>query len=165
MLMRSCKVFLVLLLVLYFAVMAFGNITDPDGNLAFVGHVMSMDSLAADSASVWRAVTIPVLHSVAYWIIILWQIATALLLLLGAIALWGERDSGPAFQQAKGTAFLGLTTGFSLYLLVFLIIGGEWFAMWQSETYNAQAASFRFLAVVGFVFLILLQRDDHPADN
>lgn len=165
MLIRSCKVLLVLLLALYFAIVAFGNIADPDANLAFVGHVMSMDSLAAEASVTWRAVTLPVLHAIAYWIIILWQIAAAVLLAIGGVALWGERDSGPAFQQAKGTAFLGLTAGVSLYLLVFLIIGGEWFAMWQSETHNAQDASFRFLAVTAFVFLILLQRDDLAAER
>ncbi len=164
MLIRGCKVLLVFLLALYYALVAFGNITDPEGNLAFIGHIMSMDTIFPDSTLTWRAITQPVLHSVAYWIIILWQIVTAVLLTIGGVALWGERDSGPAFQQAKGTAFLGLTAGFSLYLFVFLIVGGEWFAMWQSQTYNAQAGAFRFLAVTGFIFLILLHRDDRASD-
>lgn len=164
MLLRGCKVLLVFLMALYYAVVAFGNITDPSGNLAFIGHIMSMDTIFPGSTLTWRAITNPVLHHIAYWIIILWQIVTAVLLVLGGVALWGTRDSGPAFQQAKSMAFLGLTAGFSLYLFVFLIVGGEWFAMWQSETYNAQSAAYRFLAVTGFVFLILLHRDDRPGD-
>ncbi len=164
MLIRGCKVLLVFLLALYFAIVAFGNIVDPGSNMPVLGHVMSMDTVPAELDLSWRAVTQPVLHAIAYWIIILWQLAVAVLLAIGGVALWGERDSGPAFQQAKGTAFLGLTAGFSLYLLVFLIIGGEWFAMWQSPQFNVQASSYRFLAVTAFVFLILLQRDDRSSE-
>lgn len=164
MLIRGCKVLLVFLMALYFAVIAVGNITDPDGNLAFIGHVMAMDTIFPDSTLTWRAMTNPAVHHIAYWIIILWQIVTVILLGIGGVALWGERDSGPAFQQAKGTAYLGLMAGFSLYLFVFMIVGGEWFAMWQSETYNALPAAYRFLGIIGFVFLILLYRDDQAGD-
>lgn len=165
MLIRGCKALLVLLLALYFAIVCFGNVVDQESNLAFVRHVMSMDTIPAEAGVAWRAVSNAVLQDIAYWIIILWQLAAAVVLAIGGVALWGERDSGPAFQQAKGTAVLGLTIGFALYLLVFLIIGGEWFQMWLSQSHNAQGSSYRFLAVTGFVFLILLQRDDRAADR
>ncbi|MEO1193611.1 MAG: DUF2165 domain-containing protein, partial [Pseudomonadota bacterium] len=138
MLVRSCKVVLVAVMALFYAMAAFGNLTDYEANYTFVQHVMSMDTAPADSSLVWRAIPQPIFHTIAFWLIIFWQIATAAVLLLAAVGLWGERDNGVAFQQAKGLATAGLTAGLVLYLLGFMIIAGEWFAMWQSETWNAQ---------------------------
>ncbi len=165
MLIRSCKVALVVGLALLYAIFAFTNIAAPEPNIEAVQHVMSMDNVSALTDTSWRAITNPVIHDIAFWIIVLWQIATALLLLLAAIGLWGERDSGPAFQQAKGLAVLGLVTGMLLYLVPFLIIGGEWFAMWQAKAFNAQQAAFRIFMMTGLVLMVVLHRDDNAADR
>jgi len=165
MLIRSCKVALIAVLALLYALFAIANIDDYENARTAVGHVMSMDTVFAESTMTWRALTDTVWHNIALWIIIFWQALTALLLLLGAISLWGERDSGPAFQQAKGLAVLGLTSGILLYLLGFFVVGAEWFAMWQSEDWNVQQASFRFLVITGLVMLFVLHRDDHAADR
>ncbi len=165
MLIRSCKVALVAGLALLYAIFAFTNIAAPDPNLEAVGHVMSMDGVSEKTDTSWRAITDDVLHNVAFWIIILWQAATALLLILAVVGLWGERDSGPAFQQAKGLAVLGLTSGMLLFLVPFLVIGGEWFAMWQSEHRGVQQASFRLFMMTGLVLMVVLHRDDSAADR
>ena len=164
MLIRSLKSLLVFAMALMFAVIVVGNVFDFEANLRFISHVMSMDTLPQDSAIGGRAIANEVFHHIALWIIIFWQAAITLILLLGGVALWGERDSGSAFQQAKGTAILGLFLGLFLYLVVFLIIGGEWFAMWQSKDWNAQSSSFRFAALFVFALVILLFRDDRPGD-
>ena len=39
---------------------------------------------------------------------------------------------------------IGTTLGFLVWFTGFLVIGGEWFAMWQSATWNGQEAAFRF---------------------
>ena len=45
--------------------------------------------------------------------------------------------------------------GFLLWFTGFMVVGGEWFAMWQSQAWNGQQAAFWFymtlLAVVIFV--------------
>ncbi|GAB5467986.1 MAG: DUF2165 family protein [Rhodospirillales bacterium] len=165
MLVRSCKVALVAVMALFYALAAFGNITDYTSNFTFVQHVMSMDTVFPDSTLTWRAMPQPIFHVIAFWLIIFAQVATALVLLVGAFGLWGERDNGAAFQQAKGPAVLGLTLGIMIYLLGFMIIAGEWFAMWQSETWNAQQGAFRFLVMTALVLLLLLQRDDGPSER
>jgi predicted small integral membrane protein len=38
--------------------------------------------------------------------------------------------------------------GFLVWFVGFMVIGGEWFAMWQSTTWNGQEAAFRFYAAV-----------------
>lgn len=165
MLIRSCKVLLVAAVAVFYALFAIGNLDDPASNLAAIGHVMSMDTLSPESGLTWRALANPLFHHLAFWLIVAWQFLTAAILLLGAAALWGERDSGPAFQQAKGLAVLGLVLGILLYLVGFLTIAGEWFAMWQSKDWNGQQSGFRILLVTGFVLIVLLLRDDNAADR
>jgi len=38
-------------------------------------------------------------------------------------------------------------------------VGGEWFLMWQSLSWNGEMAAAREFVVVGIVFLILQQRE------
>ena len=40
-----------------------------------------------------------------------------------------------------------------------LCVGGEWFQMWQSKTWNGQEAAFRFVACIGLVLIFLNQPD------
>jgi predicted small integral membrane protein len=61
------------------------------------------------------------------------------------------------FHQAKNIAIAGLILGLFLWLAAFLIVGGEWFLMWQSKTWNGQEAAFRMFAIIGIVLLLLTQ--------
>ena len=51
----------------------------------------------------------------------------------------------------------GALAAFLVWFFGFMVIAGEWFAMWQSQTWNGQDAAFRFyvtvLAVLIFVSL------------
>jgi predicted small integral membrane protein len=55
---------------------------------------------------------------------------------------------------------MALTLSMLMWLVAFLSVGGEWFLMWQSRTWNGQEAAFRMFAVVGIVLLILIQPDN-----
>jgi predicted small integral membrane protein len=48
-----------------------------------------------------------------------------------------------------------------MWLLAFLAVGGEWFLMWQSTTWNGQAAAFRMFTVLGIVLLIVVHPEPH----
>jgi predicted small integral membrane protein len=50
-----------------------------------------------------------------------------------------------------------------MWLVAFLSVGGEWFLMWQSKSWNGQEAAFRMFIVVGIVLIVLVQRE--PKDN
>jgi predicted small integral membrane protein len=65
-----------------------------------------------------------------------------------------------AFHMAKKWAIAGLTMGALMWLIAFLCVGGEWFLMWQSKTWNEQEAAFRMFAVVGIILLFLVQREE-----
>ena len=46
-----------------------------------------------------------------------------------------------------------------MWLVAFLSVGGEWFLMWQSKTWNGQEAEFRMFTVVGIVLLLLVESE------
>ena len=70
--------------------------------------------------------------------------------------LWRARGAtADAFHAAKGVAVYGLTTGVLLYGVGFLTVGGEWFAMWQSVSWNGQNNAHIFF-MLGAVALLHL---------
>ena len=94
----------------------------------------------------------------AYALIIATEASIGLLLALGAVVLLGRLWApGAAFDRAKLWAAAGLTLGFCLWFFGFVVIGGEYFAMWQSKTWNGQDGAFRIattmLAALVFVSL------------
>jgi predicted small integral membrane protein len=74
------------------------------------------------------------------------------------------RANAQTFHQAANVAIAGLSLGLLMWLVAFLTVGGEWFLMWQSKSWNGQEAAFRMFTVVGIVLLLLVQRepDDRP---
>jgi predicted small integral membrane protein len=164
MLTRSAKVVMVLMVGLFSLLIGIDNIIDYDTNYAFVQHVMSMDTVFPTSTLTWRAITSPVLHHAAYALIIAAELATGALCVVGARRLWqARRATAEAFNAAKDIAVAGLATGFALWFFGFMTVGGEWFQMWQSATWNGQEAAFRFIGCIGIVLLFLNQRDDEIA--
>jgi predicted small integral membrane protein len=103
----------------------------------------------------WRAVTDTGLQTAAYWMIIGWEVTTAVVLWAGVARLLGSK-SASKFSRAKATAVFGLVLGFVLYAVGFIAIGGEWFAMWQSQAWNGQQKAFEFLTMISAVLIILL---------
>ena len=153
---RLAKIAMVLGLALFAAIVTFSNVTDYDSNYEFVKHVLSMDTTFPGNRAMYRAITSPLLWTIGYWTIIAGEGLTALLFLVGGwrmIRVW----DGPAdeFDQAKSVTIAGALMGFLVWFVGFMVVGGEWFLMWQSSTWNGQEAAFRFymtiLAVLIFV--------------
>jgi predicted small integral membrane protein len=108
----------------------------------------------------WRALSSPAIHLAFYYGIIAWEIANTILLWWGVARLVKAlRLSAGAFNSAKGMPVMALALSMSMWLIAFLSVGGEWFLMWQSHTWNGQEAAFRMFAVVGLALLIVLQPD------
>ena len=54
----------------------------------------------------------------------------------------------------------GLTVGFGLWFFGFLVVAGEYFAMWQSQTWNGETAFRITMVILGvLIFVILPDRD------
>ncbi|MGI9403953.1 MAG: DUF2165 family protein [Hyphomicrobium sp.] len=164
MIVRLSKALLVLMIGLFALMVGIHNIIDYDTNFAFVQHVMSMDTTFPDSALRWHAVTSPTLHHAGFCLIIALELLTGILCFWGALRLWGTRRTPAAyFNSYKDVATAGLICGFALWFFGFTVIGGEWFQMWQSQTWNGQQAAFRFAACIGIVLIFLNQKDDELA--
>jgi predicted small integral membrane protein len=164
MIARLSKALLVLQIGLFSLLVGVDNIVDYGTNYAFVEHVMEMDTVSPDSTLRWRAITDDTLNEATYALIIAVEIMTGLLCVAGAGRLWQVRgESAVAFNAAKGIATAGLVLGLSLWFFGFMTVGGEWFQMWQSKTWNGQEAAFRFIACIGLVLLFLNQRDGELA--
>ncbi len=158
---RAAKIAMVAAIALFATLASFGNLTDYWTNFAFVRHVLSMDTIFPNSEIGYRAITSPVLHHLAYALIIAAETLTAVLCWIGAVALLRAlRADAAAFQRAKTSAVLGLALGFLLWQVGFIVIGGEWFGMWQSQQWNGVPNAFRFVMVILAVLIFVVMRDD-----
>ena len=158
---REIKALMAVGLASYPLLVAFGNITDYQSNFVFLQHVMSMDTTFPGNKLMYRAVTTPALQHLAYALIIAFQAATGLALAWGAIALWrARRGSAAEFAAAKLWTAIGGFLGFLVWFVGFLVIAGEWFAMWQSGQWNGQEPAFRFVASILLVMLFVLQPEE-----
>jgi len=154
--LRVAKVLLVFGVAVYYTFVVFNNITDYGSNHEFVRHVLMMDSTFPNNHGMWRAINSPGMHTAFYVAIIAWEFLTMLLCWWGGIRLAKMLSAGGQdFQRAKGVAIAALTLSLLMWLVAFLSIGGEWFLMWQSKTWNGQETAFRVFTVVGIVLLVL----------
>jgi predicted small integral membrane protein len=160
---RLAKVALVASVAAFALIVAYDNIVDYNSNYEFVRHVLSMDTTFPNNALMGRAIVDPRAWTAVYVAIIAVEGLTALLLIVGAGALL-TRLKAPAaqFNRAKVWAVAGLTVGFGLWFVGFLVVAGEYFAMWQSQTWNGQQAAFRLTTVIlgVLIFVVLPERDD-----
>ena len=163
MIVRLSKAGLTLSLAIFALLVGIDNIIDYGTNFAFVQHVLSMDTTFPGNKLMWRAVTSDWVHHVAYAGIIASEIAVGVLCAAGAWRIFAERHlPAPEFNAAKTLAIAGLAAGFALYFFGFLVVGGEWFQMWQSQTWNGQEGAFRFVASFGLVLIFVAMEDADP---
>lgn len=159
---RLAKVALVAAVAAFALIVAYDNIVDYGSNYEFVRHVLSMDTTFPNNALIGRAIVDPRVWTAAYVAIIAVEGLTSLLLFVGAWALL-TRLKSPAgeFNRAKGWAVAGLTLGFGLWFFGFLVVAGEYFAMWQSQTWNGQQAAFRLTTVILGVLIFVSLPDEN----
>lgn len=165
MILRFAKVAMVLAVALYYSLVVFNNLTDYDSNYRFVRHVLMMDTTFTSNHVAWRALNSPVWHTAFYLCIILWEFITSVFCWWGGLKM-ARALAGMAceFHRAKQLVIAGLALGLLMWLVAFLTVGGEWFLMWQSKTWNGQEAALRMFTVLGIVLLLVTQPDaeDQP---
>jgi predicted small integral membrane protein len=153
---RLVKTVMVASTAMFALLVAFNNLVDYGSNYEFVRHTLSMDTTFPGNALMGRAITSPTVWTLAYWAIILVEAVTGIVLALATVRLAANlRANAVRFNSAKTYVVVGAGLGFLLWFTGFMVVGGEWFATWQSKVWNGQASAFRFyitlLAVVIFV--------------
>jgi len=159
---RLAKIVMVAALAVFAFLVPNDNIVDYGSNYQFVEHVLSMDTTFPDNTLKDRAITDPRLWRAAYATIIAAEGLTSLLLTIGAVVLLTRLGAAAeAFNRSKVWAVAGLTVGFGVWFFGFLVVAGEYLAMWQSRSWNGQEAAFRFTMVIlgVLIFLVLPDRD------
>ena len=154
---RLVKTGMVASTALFALLVAYNNVADYGSNYEFVRHTFSMDTTFPGNALKGRAITSPAVWTLAYWSIILAEAAVGIVLGFAAWRLGRSLRQPASFNVAKQYVVIGVGLGFLLWFTGFMVVGGEWFLMWQSRQWNGQEAAFRFymtlLAVGIFVSL------------
>lgn len=158
---RIAKMVMTGCLALFALLVTFNNLTDYETNYAFVRHVLTMDTTFPGNALLYRSITWPLLWQVAYAAIIIGEGLTGIVLAIAAFSMGSRlRCDAARFNRSKRFAFVGATLGFLIWFFGFMVVGGEWFSMWQSAKWNGQESAFRFYATILIVMIFVNQRDD-----
>lgn len=138
------------------------NIIDYEINLSHVQHVLMMDSHVVEVGSAaMRSIESPVIHHIAYILIIIAELAIGIMGIWGSIEMWKARKNISLFNQKKAKLIWALTLGILVWFTGFLVIGGEWFLMWLSEDWNSQQAAFQIVTpfMLGLIFISMKDQD------
>ncbi|CAN5509717.1 DUF2165 domain-containing protein [soil metagenome] len=147
---------------LYISLVCFNNIFSYSANFQFVSVIATMGDTFSKETNGWRSVNNVGLHHFLYISIITWELIIATLLWLGVFKmLKAYRTNAESFVKAKQFGAWGLSLGVLLWFTVFIAVGGEWFLMWQSKTWNALPTAF-FLTICFLLFLIFHNQDETP---
>lgn len=133
-----------------------GNLMDYNSNYQFVQHVLSMDTTFEGNALMWRAIDSPVLWTIAYIGIILAEGVFAALGLIGGVLLFVRRNAdAERYDRTRTWGYAAYALGLIIWFFGFIVIGSEWFAMWQSSVWNGKDTAMP-LAMLWAVFAVLL---------
>jgi predicted small integral membrane protein len=158
--LRATKLALMFAVAIFYSFVVFNNTTDYNSNFQFVRHVLMMDSTIPSNRGMWRALNQPAWHTAFYMSVIAWEAVTMSLAWWGSIRLASALHANvAAFNLAKRVAISALALALLMWLIAFLSVGGEWFLMWQSKTWNGQDAAFRMFTVIGIVLVIVALPD------
>ncbi|MDK8183330.1 DUF2165 domain-containing protein [Paenibacillus sp. UMB4589-SE434] len=157
--LRYLKVLIVFFTALFGTAIFAGNLMDYYSNYMFVQHVLSMDTTFDGNALMWRSITSPILHTVAYVGIIAAEGLFSLFAWIAAVRmLRNVKQEAKLFNNAKTCAYIAYMLAFSIWFFGFAIVGSEWFAMWQSDTWNGKQTAMDITEVmIGFVILVSLR--------
>ena len=153
-LFRLAKTISVAAIALMALLIVIGNTTDYLTNYQFVAHVMKMDTIFSDSHIHYRSIDSTFLFHAGYMLIIAMEAIMAFCCLKGSWLLFKNLKSSAAlFHASKNWAVAGITIGIVIWFLAFEVVGGEWFAMWQSHVWNGLGSAER---IVSFLVLVLI---------
>src|SRR5690606_23597020 len=117
---------------------------------------LSMDTTFEGNALMWRAITEPWVWTLAYIGIIVAEALVAALGIIGGITLFARRNAdADRYNHARTWGFATYGLALLIWFFGFIVIGSEWFAMWQSSTWNGKDTAMP-LAILFAVFAVLL---------
>jgi predicted small integral membrane protein len=160
-LLRLAKAIAVAAIGLMAFLVAFGNITDYYSNYFFIAHVLKMDTTFPQSHLHYRSINNMYVFHAAYILIMTMESVVAFCCIKGSWVLFKNLKSSAAkFHASKNWAIAGIIIGIVIWFAGFEVIGGEWFAMWQSASWNGLLAAARIVSFLVLVLLLLHLKED-----
>lgn len=151
---RLVQTFVVMALALFATMVVLGNLMDYGSNYDFVKHVLAMDTTFEGNNLMWRAVTGEAMVTLAYWAIIAVEAAVAVCAWIAGIRMMRSFEaSADKFAAAKSVGYWAFLLALLLWFVGFIVIGSEWFAMWQSDIWNGKQTAMDIVEVVG-IFMV-----------
>lgn len=144
---RIVAALVVLMAAAYYVVVAFDNITNPTNptgsNWPFVEGVLSGDGTPADNGFEWRFIDATWFHVLAYIGIIAGEAIAGALLVAGGI-LGLRRSASPGeWERGQRWTLLGGAVGLLVFFLGFIVVGGNWFVMYENSKWNGLEPAFQ----------------------
>ncbi len=157
---RYCKTLLVAFIAIMSWIIVIGNVTDYYTNYHFVEHVFKMDTTFPDSHVHYRSIDNEFIYHLGYILIILSEGIMGWFCLSGSIAMYRQLKNAAGFHQSKSKAVIGIMIGIAVWFFGFEVIGGEWFAMWQSSTWNGLASAERIVSFLVLSMILLQMKEE-----
>jgi predicted small integral membrane protein len=145
---------LTLITAAYYLLVAIGNITDFGTNQQFVIHVFEMDTTFNDDDVMWRSIGSSAIQNFAYLLIILWEVLIAAVLIWAFVAWVRALRAGGGYDKPRRLSTLGWIMILLLFAGGFIVIGGEYFQMWQSEDWNGLDPALQNVVIAGLALII-----------
>jgi predicted small integral membrane protein len=165
-LLRLGKTISVASIALMSLLVVFGNVTDYFTNFLIVEHVLRMDTTFPESHIHYRSINSTFLFHVGYILIIVMEAMMAFCCIKGTWLLFKNLQSDAAlFHASKNWAVAGIIIGIVIWFLGFEVVGGEWFAMWQSRTWNGLASAERIVSFLVLILILMHLKEEEELNN
>ncbi|MGH3429870.1 MAG: DUF2165 domain-containing protein [Terriglobales bacterium] len=150
---------------LQFLLIAATNWSDFGTNQAFVHHVLQMDTTFKDKDVMWRAIDNTGVQDFVYVCIIVWESLIALVLMWATVKWFTVLRRVGGYDGARRWTTVGFTMVLALFFGGFIVVGGEYFEMWQSHAWNSLQPALQnsLLAALGLILTHLPSKDWQPA--
>jgi predicted small integral membrane protein len=165
-LFRVAKTIPVAAIALLSLLVVIGNTTDYLTNYQFVEHVMKMDTIFPGSHLYYRHIDNAFLFHAGYILIIIGEAMMAFCCIKGSWLLFENlKSDGAVFHASKNWAVAGIIIGIIIWFLGFEVVGGEWFAMWQSSVWNGLGAAERIVSFLVLILILLHFKEENYPNN
>ena len=132
--LRILKLTLVLFIGLHALIYALQNLANLSAAHAALGYVLSNEGHEVYANSMFFAVTSPILHWCALWLVILGESAVGYFGIKGAWDMFVVRkDTAERFHRAKTNGLIAAALALLVWFGFFMTFGAAFFQMWQTQ--------------------------------
>ena len=132
--LRILKILLVLFIGLHALIYALQNLANLDQAHAALAYVLSNEGHEVYPSSMFFAVTNPLFHWAALWLVIFGELAIGYFGIKGAWDMFAVRkDSAEQFHAAKSNGVVAAALALLVWFGFFMTFGAAFFQMWQTE--------------------------------